>query len=741
MKKINNNTFIKYIFSAGISFGLDLGLFTILNWILKKPFNSNSIIIATIIARCISSFINYHLNRNAVFKKQNDTSKIDASTFTSYIILVIVQMFVSSFAVFGLYNLTKINETIIKIPVDCLLFLVNYIIQKIFIFNDEKKTFNIPLKYHKLIIWFFTIFTSISLLIKLNPKSIITYTRNDTGTLIATIVGIALYLFYKKWLFQNRKRIPFIILSIIFTLLLIFGYSFDTTDSAYLVYGNIAFIAISLIKFLGLFPFIYTILNTVYTYLTNLKISKIKNNKFNDYFNSHPIKTTIIILLICYIPYIIAYYPAILGYDPANQIKEVMGIHNRYMDSVVLLDPNVTITNFNPVIHTLLLGNCFKLGVNIGNVNLGLFLYSLIQISFQIGILTYSIYFLKKENVPNKLLYIIIAIYALVPIFPFYSLSTNKDTFFTLIILLYIIKLYEIIKYNISKKLLIEMILISIWLFLSRNNGIYTILLSLPFCLILKNKKLKILSILFVTVCSYICYNHVILPYFKITPTSIRETLSIPFQQTAALINNKEDIISEKDKKIISNILDYQIIKSSYDPELSDKVKNTFNKNYKEEDLSSYFNIWFKYLLKEPIIYIDATINNMYGYFYPDTVRWFLYCEYNEKLREAGFDYHFNNMNILRLILAGYGNAFQYIPLLGLFVNIGFNVWIYLFLLVALIVNKNKKMILILLPALSLILVCVASPANAYFRYAMPYIMTLPLILGLLFVNKNMTKS
>ncbi len=599
----------------------------------------------------------------------------------------------------------------------------------------KRKTNSLPNSLWNIIYIALAIFSSFALTVKIDAQSVLEFARKDTNVLLGSILALGLYFFYKKFIQQNKKRIPFIILSIVFTLLLIYGYSFDVSDGTNLVYGK--YFGVTLIKLIGFFPLIYTLMNVVYDKLDSLEIKEGKKNKITLLFDHHPFLFTCVVLLIAFIPYIIAYYPAVMGYDPANQIKEVMGIHNRYMDSVVLIDPNVTITNFNPVLHTLLLGNCFKIGVNIGNVNFGLFIYSIIQVTFMICVLAYSISFLKREGVPNKLLFIIIAIYSLVPIFPFYSLSTNKDTFFTLFFMLYIIKMYEFIKYEPNKKRIISFILVAVLLCLSRNNGIYTVLLSLPFCLVIKNKRLTTVVCLAAILACNMCYTKVILPAFKITPTSIRETLSVPFQQTAALIKNSESIISEEDKETISKILDYDTIKTSYNPELADRVKNTFNPNYKDEDLKAYFNVWFKYLCKKPLVYIDATINNVYGYFYPNTSKWYLYYTYNTKLKEAGFDYHYNDLKITRTVLEGYGEAFPYIPLLGLFVNIGFNVWVYLYLVCALIVKKNKKQILILLPALSLILVCIASPANTYFRYAMPYIMTLPLVAALLYKNKD----
>lgn len=123
--------FIKYLFVAGLSFILDITIFTLFNNILKLD---KKIIIATIIARVISSFINYLLNNKIVFKSREKKIK----TAIKYYILVIIQMFISALLVDNLYKLIKIDATFIKIPVELFLFICNYLIQKIFIFKRGK---------------------------------------------------------------------------------------------------------------------------------------------------------------------------------------------------------------------------------------------------------------------------------------------------------------------------------------------------------------------------------------------------------------------------------------------------------------------------------------------------------------------------------------------------------------------------------------------------------------------------
>jgi hypothetical protein len=65
--------------------------------------------------------------------------------------------------------------------------------------------------------------------------------------------------------------------------------------------------------------------------------------------------------------------------------------------------------------------------------------------------------------------------------------------------------------------------------------------------------------------------------------------------------------------------------------------------------------------------------------------------------------------------------------------NIGFMVWMYLFMLVILIKEKLYKYIVFLLPALSLILICVAGPVNTYFRYTLPYVFAFPITISLIY--------
>lgn len=588
-------------------------------------------------------------------------------------------------------------------------------------------------KYRNIICLILGIITTFSLLFQVTAKGLKFY-RSNTMMITYVVLAILLFVFYKKYFAKFKRRVTYNIIAIIFSLLMVFGYSYDVVHNASLVLGDISLILFSILKGVGYYVLFNTSIHLLDDVIKNKEINNIRLPKIFNLFDKHPFLFSFIVILICYLPYIIAFYPVIINYDAANQIKEVMGIHTRYMDSVVLLNPNVYITNFNPIIHTFLIGGLFKVGYLLGNVNFGMFLYSIIQVTIVISVFAYSIYYLNKIKVNKLLIFVVLGIYSLVPLLPFYAMTAVKDVIFSSLVFLYIIKMYDIIKYKQTVKDYILFALLILLVILFRNNGIYTIILSLPFLLIFKKEiRIPILIILVFNISMYVGYNKVLLPSFEIANTSIREVLSVPFQQTARYAKYYGDEISLEDKEIIDKVLGYEDLGERYDPDLSDPVKNKFNKYTTDEELKEYFTVWLKYLFKRPVVYIDATINNIYGYFYPNTSAWYIYSDLNHKLPEAGFDYHYNGLSGLRLILTGYGEAFPYIPIIGTIANIGMVVWIHILLVGVLIVNKMKKYIVLLLPSLSFILVCMVGPANTYFRYILPCVFALPAILCILY--------
>ena len=737
MKKIKQllekyYVYISYIFSAGISFVLDLALFSLFLWILDGKVAA-SIIIASYLARAISSFINYLINKYKVFKYEKKAKEKDNTVF-EYFGLVIINITISAVLVDAISSIIPIYATFIKGIIDVLIFVINFFIQKKFIFNKENKNTKF-LKYILPLISFVAIF------IRLNDTGIsFDYEIYEIISMFI-VLPILYFLYIKVFKKANYKGIN--ILSLIFTVLMILGYSYDYNYTPNLVFNSNIHILITLIKFIGFYFLFKNLLNSIYEYFINGKFKE-KTNKISNLFVKHPFIFSFTVLFLVYGIYLIIFYPGVINYDNANQIKEVLGIHTRYLDSIVVINENITLTNFNPILHTLLLGNLFKLGVNIGNVNFGLFLYSFLQMIIVVLILSYTLKFLYKEGVKVKYLLLILLCYIVIPYFPLYAITCVKDTLFTMFVLLYVIKLYQFIKYDFKFKDYALLIITILLVILFRNNGIYLILLSLPFTLIIKKGIRRQIVLMCVLVIGFNYGYGQVLSVLEIPNTSIREMLSIPFQQTARYVKYHGSDVTDEEKDAIDTILTYDTLADRYNPILSDKVKNEYNKYATNEELMDYFASWFQMFWKHPMTYVNATVSNVYGYFYPATYRWYVYNTLNEKLPEAGFDYHFiDALEPARGFIQGYSEVFKYVPGVQLSVNCGFYTWSYLFLMVVLIMQKKSRYIILLAPAFSLVLMNVAGPANTYFRYVLPYAVTLFTILPLILleINKNFKRS
>ncbi|MDD3241955.1 MAG: DUF6020 family protein, partial [Bacilli bacterium] len=340
---------------------------------------------------------------------------------------------------------------------------------------------------------------------------------------------------------MKRKDIIITILSLLFSLFTIIGLSYLRQNNWDLVFGNFTNFCISIIQITACFIVYNFLLSKLFIYLDrdNSKKELLKDSKIYKLIEKRPILYSFIFIVICWLPYIISFYPAILSPDPSFQIKQFFGIVTKYADYSILLDPNVLITNHHPVVHTLLLGGMCKLGLMFGSINIGLFMYSIIQILVLSITLSYTIKFMVSKKTKPIIILTSLLIYALVPVFPFYAMSAVKDVIFGSLIILYIISIYKLLnkKELLKIKDYIKLIILIILMCLFRNNGIHIFILSFPILIFInKNIRKSLIIIFLISTCLYFSYSKVALPYFKVTPGSVRETLSIPFQQTARYV-------------------------------------------------------------------------------------------------------------------------------------------------------------------------------------------------------------
>ncbi|GEO70159.1 bifunctional glycosyltransferase family 2/GtrA family protein [Levilactobacillus acidifarinae] len=127
--------FFKFAASGLVSFIIDIGLFSVLMLLLDQNQSLRAIMVATVLARAVSSIVNYLVNRHVVFDNAGE------QTLLKYVALLIVQTLASGYLTHGLTLAlgmiwqSALTPTLAKLAGDFCLFLVSYYIQKNLIFK------------------------------------------------------------------------------------------------------------------------------------------------------------------------------------------------------------------------------------------------------------------------------------------------------------------------------------------------------------------------------------------------------------------------------------------------------------------------------------------------------------------------------------------------------------------------------------------------------------------------------
>lgn len=127
--------FLKFILASSTSFLIDIGIFTLLVMLLRDLMPLYYIFVSTAVARVFSAVYNFNVNKYTVFKNKNKFG----TTEVKYFFLCAVQAVISSMGVKWLFLLLNINETIIKIIVDMILFFISFGIQRDWVFKNHQK--------------------------------------------------------------------------------------------------------------------------------------------------------------------------------------------------------------------------------------------------------------------------------------------------------------------------------------------------------------------------------------------------------------------------------------------------------------------------------------------------------------------------------------------------------------------------------------------------------------------------
>lgn len=329
-----------------------------------------------------------------------------------------------------------------------------------------------------------------------------------------------------------------------------------------------------------------------------------------------------------------------------------------------------------------------------------------------------------------------------------YTIMISKDTFFADFVLLFGVKLHQLLNTSKEKKNILNLLLLALMVFLFRKNGFYIVLLTfISLIFLFKKNWKKWLCCAAVIVIFHIVCSGIILPVMGIADGSVREALSVPFQQTARYIQMHGDEVTEQEKDAIDAVLGYDVLADVYSSDLSDPVKNTFRVDAKNGDLANYFKIWFCMFWKHPETYVAATLSNYYGYFYPvvnDIQK--LYNTSVGSMNNANRDGYFQFQNIndevhvwLRDLCSLYDMIWMKMPIINISTTSAFYVWVILLGCLIKYIRCDKCGLVFMFMYSAVVLTALAGPCNAinYERYIYPLILGFPIVIGVLLFEEQ----
>jgi len=550
-----------------------------------------------------------------------------------------------------------------------------------------------------------------------------------------------------------RDVVCIVLPSFLFAGFMILGQSFAYDDSLWYVCSDSLHMIKAVISFCAYFMLYAVGIAMLYKWIGRLQVCDgnvysasrgTLTGRYMENLYKHTFATVFITIFIFYIPYIVISYPAILMGDTCNQLAQGYNFPEGTSGYLKLIDENVRLNGHHPILHTIYMHFCMVIGEKIfGSYNIGIFLVSITQMTCIVSVISYALTVLVRAGVRLKLILFIMLYFMMSPRIQNYMFLITKDIFNACALLVLGISIWQIQKKENNKTAYISFFLSGMCLALFRNDGKYIVFACIFALLIFERKKWKgILACAIPVILVTVALFQVIMPVFKITPSSRREALALPFQQTARYIRDYGDEVTVEEKKSISKVLKFDVLAEKYVPENGDFVKEHYNEDASTADLFQYFKVWWGMLKKHPDVYIEAAMNNYYNYFYPgdEFAQAYTYEQsaifmtyVNDALDEIGMSLHYPEWSRkYQHIYETLRERVFELPVLSLLKCSASYVWVLILYFFYLVKKKRMGLLLPALPMfLSLGVALIASRNGDYFRYLYGIALSLPVILTL----------
>lgn len=308
-------------------------------------------------------------------------------------------------------------------------------------------------------------------------------------------------------------------------------------------------------------------------------------------------------VLACWAVHLIIAYPVTMNYDSAMQVEQAIGL--------VPYDGN------HPPFSTMVIALFIAFGRALGHAQRGLFAYLLVQTAYAAVAVGYAQATLYRLRAPRWLRMISLAVCAFAPCYADNVTVILKDVpyaFSALVLACELARLCVLREegYGRSAGFAVRYTLSALVMTLFRNNGLGIVipLAALLIGQMVRGRRfvLRTAAALVLPALLALGIGSAVREAFDVTPGSVREGLSLPFQQTARFVRYHADEIPPEEAAVIDEVINYSRIGDFYNPYMSDPVKATIRPDVTDAELMAYFGVWAKQFWRDPLCYMQATL-------------------------------------------------------------------------------------------------------------------------------------
>ena len=403
-----------------------------------------------------------------------------------------------------------------------------------------------------------------------------------------------------------------------------------------------------------------------------------------------------------------AKYPGLLTEDSVSQIEQLMtGVYS----------------NHHPFYHTIIIKGCIGLGLKLfGEINAAVALYSVFQILVMACTFGYVTATLSRMGLSKVLIVLFAAWYALLPCHILYSMTMWKDILFGSAVTCFLVTLFRMLKKigNRSAAMWVLLVVSGLGSCLLRSNGWMTFAVSaLLFCVLFFRKEKQLcLVFLGILLVSFIAKGPV-LNALGVSKTDTIESLSIPAQQIARVIDEDKDGLTAEQRALLDKIIDVDHVHTYYAEFISNPIKDlvraTGDQEYLKTHRKEYLKLYLDLGLSHPKQYFEAWVEETKGYWNSGYDYW-IAAEYMPE-NDYGIRSAVRSETLLSLVNR-YEHVFRGWKLFQIFESIGFHMWMTAVFLFVSFLRRNKEAFFLFLPVVFYLgTLLIATPVFAEFRY------------------------